>query len=95
MDEYAAKPEDKKLLDDIKDFCSQRQYDLVLFNKDVEDVFWGNQCADSEKLKKAEQFRMKNMINVVSESMLSSVSNSRHQSNILSILNKYFTRKAI
>lgn len=95
MDEYAAKPEDKKLLDDIKNFCLQRQYELVLFNKDVEDVFWGIQCTDSEKLKKAEQFRMKNLINSVGEDSLSSVPISRHQSNILSILDKYLTRKTI
>ena len=92
-DEYTVKPEDKKLLEDIKDYCSRQEYDLVLFTKDIEDVFWGNQCADTEKIKKATQFRMKNMIDSISEASLSSKIITRHQSNILSVLDKYLPRK--
>ena len=94
-DEYTVKPEDKKLLEEIKEYCSQKEYDLILFNKDVEDVFWGEQCQNTEKVKKARQFRMKNMIESVHESSLSSTIISRHQSNILHVLDKHLVRKAI
>ncbi len=67
---------------------------LVLFSKDIEDVFWGKQCADTEKIKKATQFRMKNKIDSISEASLSSKIITRHQSNILSVLDKYLPRKA-
>ena len=93
-DEDTIKPEDSKLLDNIKAFCIKQEYDLVLFNRDIEDVYWGKQCDDSSKVKLSAQFRMNNMINSVSESVLSSTSISRHQSNILTILDKYWTRKA-
>ena len=92
-DEYEIKPEDKQLLDEIKDYCSKQEYELVLFNRDIEDVFWGKQCADTEKIKKATQFRMKNMINSINEASLSSEVIARHQSNILSVLDKYLPRK--
>lgn len=92
-DEYAVKPEDKKLLEEITEYCSQQKYELVLFNKDIEDVFWGEQCSDTEKMKRARQFRMKNMIESVNKSSLSSTAITRHQSNILNVLNKYLTRK--
>ena len=92
-DEYAAKPEDKKLLEEIQEYCSQQEYDLILFDKDIEDVFWGEQCPNTEKVKKARQFKMKKLIESVDESSLSSTILARHQSNILNILNKHFTRK--
>lgn len=95
MDECAIKPEDKKLLEDIKAFCFENGYDLVLFNKDVEDVFWGQQVADKEKIQKAGQFRAKGKIADIRIDALSTIPNSRHQSNILTILDKYWTRKAI
>ena len=93
-DEYATKPEDQRLLNEIRDFCIKHEYDLVLFSKDIEDVFWGKQCADTEKIKKATQFRIKNMIDSISEASLSSKIITRHQCNILSILDKYLPRKA-
>ena len=93
-DEYAVKPEDKNLLEEIQEYCSQQDYDLILFNKDIEDVFWGEQCPNTEKVKKAKQFRMNNVIESVNESLLSSTKIIRHQSNILNVLDKHLARKA-
>ena len=92
-DNYTVKPEDRELLERIKAYCSQQNYDLVMFINDIEDVFWGEQCADTEKRKKAQQFRMKKMIDFVNETSLSSTDMTRHQSNILSVLDKHFVRK--
>lgn len=94
MDEYASKPEDMQLLEEIKAFCEQQDYDLVLFNKDVEDVYWGQQVKNTEKVKKASQFRENNMIANTRIESLSSNTFSRHQSNILSVFDKYWRRKA-
>lgn len=93
MDEYSVKPEDKQLLNEIKDYCEQQDYDLVLFNKDIEDVYLGQQVPNTEKVKMASQFRENNKITVVREESLSSFTLSRHQSNILNIFDKYWTRK--
>lgn len=95
MDEYSVRPEDKKLLDQIKDYCIEKGYDLVFFNKDIEDVYWRQQIPNTEKVEKAAQFRAKRIINNISIDAVSSTTISRHQSNILRILDKYWTRKVI
>ena len=83
-----------QLLEEIKAFCEQQDYDLVLFNKDVEDVYWGQQVKNTEKVKRASQFRENNMIANIRIESLSSNTFSRHQSNILSVFDKYWKRKA-
>lgn len=93
MDHIASSPEDVKLLDDIIKYCEQKKYDLVLFNNDIEDVFWGESVKDGEKVQKATMFRSNKRINEVSTSSLCASNPSRHKSNILNILKKYWTRK--
>lgn len=87
VDEYDTKPEDKEFLDRIKKHCDDNNYDFVFFSKDVEDVFWGNQVHDSEKVKKAAEFTKKKIINTISEDKLRYEIYVRHCSNLLNILN--------
>ena len=93
MDECHVKPEDNKLLDDIKAFCSQEMYELVLFNRDIEDVYWNYQVPKTEKIEKADQFKAKNLIANIPADTLSSITIPHHKSNILRILDKYWIRK--
>ena len=92
-DKISALPEDKKLLRDIKAYCKRMNYDLVLFNKDVEDVYWGEPIPDNKKVEKSIEFRIKNKIKDVDPLSLSATNITRHKSNILLILDKYWKRK--
>ena len=38
-DEYDRKPDDKKFLDDAKDYCCQKNYEFAWFCKDIERVY--------------------------------------------------------
>ena len=92
-DQVTAKPEDEKTLTEIKNYCHLNAYDLVLFNKDVEDVFWGKTVCNNEKVAKAAEYRRKQKITTVNEAYLSATRITRHKSNILTILDKYWIRK--
>ena len=92
VDNCNASPEDKKLLNDIQEFCTSNDFELVLFCRDIEDVYWGKQISDSEKVKMAESFKKQKKISSVSESNLRKDGYSLHSSNILTILDQYFLK---
>lgn len=82
-----------KLFNEIKTFCKNNEYDFVFFVKDVEDVFWGKQVHDDEKVECAAKFKRKQLVYEVEESKLTSSLLNQHCSNILIVLDKYWTRK--
>lgn len=93
VDDYEINPETKSLFDDITDYCAYNQYDFVFFTNDVEDVFLGQQISASEKVKMAEAFTRQKLIETIPEENLRSNSRRKHCSNILNILDKYWTKK--
>ena len=52
-----------------------------------------NSEKDRDKVKKAEEFSRKKMIETIKEERLRSLSERRHCSNILTVLDKYWTKK--
>ena len=93
VDDYEINSATKSLFDDIVNYCAYNQYDFVFFTNDVEDVFLGCQISDSEKVKMAEAFTRKKQIENVLEANLRSDIRRKHCSNILNVLDKYWTRK--
>lgn len=93
VDDYDVNPETKKLYDDIVNYCILNKYEFVFFTNDVEDVFLGKQVSDDEKVKRADGFTRKKRIESLIESNLRSNSRKKHCSNILNVLDKYWTRK--
>ncbi len=92
-DNYDLSYEDNLLFEKIKAYCGAMGFDFVFFCKDIEDFFWGEAVSDDEKLKKAEAFNRKGLINRVNDSSLCQCSKRKHCSNILNILDKYWVRK--
>lgn len=88
VDDYDTKPEDKACLEQIKKYCDDNAFDFVFFSKDVEDVFWGKQVPDNEKVKKAAEFVRKMLIYSVVEKKLRYETYIQHCSNLLNILEK-------
>lgn len=93
VDDYNKSAEAKTLFDTIEKYCKEHGYKLVFFNMDVEDVYLGAQVHKDEKVKKAEEFTRKKLIENVTEAQLRSNSFKQHTSNILNILDLYWTKK--
>ena len=94
VDNYQVSIEQNKLFESIKSFCTERNYELVLFCKDVEDVYWREQIQKNEKKMKAQEFIQKKLIVSVNEGDLRKDGLHRHGSNVLTILDKYMVPKA-
>lgn len=93
VDDYDINREDKNDYDNIKKFCEKNGYELVFFDKDVEDVYIGHTVSDSEKVRAVANFNRKKLINNVDEKMLKVDFHRKHGSNILKVLDKYWKRK--
>ncbi|MGN0436163.1 MAG: hypothetical protein ACI4D8_06020 [Wujia sp.] len=93
VDDYEISPEIKKLYDEIETYCNKKGYELVFFDKDVEDVYWGKSISNDEKVDKVAEFKRKQLINNVDEANLRVDYHKRHCSNILNVLDKNWRRK--
>ncbi len=93
VDDYNISAETQTLFDNIKHYCKENEYDFVFFYKDVEDVYLGSSVRDDEKVKRAEEFKRKKLIENVKEENLRSDTFRKHTSNILSILDLYWVKK--
>lgn len=92
-DDSASNPETKALFNEIQAFCRDNGYEFVYFCRDVEDVYLGDQVADTEKVRAVARFIRKRSINDVDESQLKRNDYKRHHSNILGVLDRYWVRK--
>ena len=92
VDDYDISSVTKQLFDEIEKYCETMNYDFVYFSRDVEDVFLGNQIHDSDKVKKAEEFNRKNLIDGVKKVNLNVKTKKRHCSNIMIVFDKYWNR---
>lgn len=93
VDDYDVSSETKALFDNIKKYCEANGYEFVFFKNNIEDVFLGNSVGDGDKVKKAEEFTRKKLINNVKEENLTAEEFKSHSSNILNVLDKYWKRK--
>lgn len=84
----------RREFNDIEAYCIRNNYELIWFNRDIEEVYIGERVSNSDKKKVAKQFRSRKQINTVKESSLSAtVETMPKKSNILNILKKYLTIK--
>ena len=93
VDDYDVSYDTQILFDNIKRYCSDNEYDFVFFCRDVEDVFLGRTVNDCEKVKCAEMFNRRKLIASLTDTNLCASGKHRHCSNILTVLDKYWTRK--
>lgn len=94
-DDYDSNPDDQKFLEEVKQYCDSKGYDLVWFCKDIEQVYIGKRVDDSQKKKEAAAFKAKQLINKVDQKRLLGDHYRISTSNIMKILdcNEELTRK--
>ncbi|MCM1302953.1 MAG: hypothetical protein NC306_02375 [Butyrivibrio sp.] len=94
-DQYERNMEHAAEFNDISQFCAGKNYDLIWFCHDVEEVFLGKRISDSEKVSEASSFRRKKKIEEIPGDKLSCKEKRMCTSNILSVLDKYLQRKQV
>lgn len=92
-DQYERNADHAKELNTIRRYCEENHYELIWFCHDIEEVFLGKKISDSEKVQEAGAFSSKNKIAKIEEERLSRSAVHTHASNILSVLDKYLSRK--
>lgn len=92
-DDYDSKPEDAEFLANAKRYCVEKKYDFIWFCKDIERVYIGKKVDDSQKKKESATFKAKKLIDAVDESKLVVNDYRANTSNIMSVIDKYLSRK--
>lgn len=85
-DEYDSKKEDRKFLEDARNFCRENGHAFIWFCKDVEQVYLGKRVNDSQKKKEAANFKAKNRIAEIGANHLGEESYRTGRSNIMKVL---------
>lgn len=78
----------------IKVYCDSLNYDFVWFCRDVEEVFLHKRIDKSEKVNEAKRFSRLSDLGKATESSLSANSTTQYKSNLISVLDRFMTRKA-
>lgn len=86
-------PEARQELEEIRGFCDTNKFDFVFFCRDVEEVFCGSRIPSTAKIRCIEQFKRNHTIQTVEADHLQCEQYHIHCSNILNVLDKYWTRK--
>ncbi len=94
-DDYEINPDHEKEFREISAHCQQYGYDLIWFCHEVEEVFIGSRVVDSQKVKKAAEFRKNNRIREIKPERISVPERRSCTSNIMNILDKYLERNNI
>ena len=92
-DDYDCNPEDIQFLKSAKRYCNDREYDLIWFCKDIEQVYLGSRIANTQKKEKAATFKAKKSITQIQTDLLLYSSYRIGTSNILCVLDNYLMRK--
>ena len=92
-DDYDISPEDRTLLEQIRQYCKKKGYEFIFFCKDVEDVYCGKRIPDTQKIKAIKQFRSTHAIAKTNPKLLEKEQYQPHCSNILNVLNKFWAMK--
>lgn len=92
-DDYDISSDSNELLNKIREHCESNNYEFIFFCKDIEDVYWGQKVQKTKKISEAGRFRSSKSIEKVNEKLLQRGQYQAHCSNILNVLDQYFTRK--
>ena len=85
---FESNPNHKRELDDIMKYCKEKNYELVWFCHDVEEVFWEQSVNDNVKKNVSIKFKTRKQINKVDEKKLRSEKMRKGYSNILCVLDR-------
>lgn len=88
-DDWNTDPDRERELSEVVCYCESKQYEMIWFCRDIEEVFWGSRVASSDKRDYAKRFRSNSMINDLPITRLNKETMSIGFSNILQILDKY------
>ncbi len=88
-DDWNTNQDRSRELEDVREYCADKKYDLVWFCRDVEEVFWGERVSSSDKKERAKKFRANSKIDTLTQDCIKSETFGLGKSNILIILNKY------
>jgi len=92
-DDCFSNPVDKKFLEDIRSFCETKEYELVWFCKDIEQVYLNVKVPNTKKKDEAVRFRKNNLINGIDSELLENDVIKNRASNVLRVLDKYLKRR--
>lgn len=94
VDDVSFNPSNKKLNEDIENFCKENNYLSAWFYIDIEEVFLGESVNKKLKKESAERFLRENQVTKIDVNKLcrQDIVN-KGTSNILFILDKYLTKK--
>lgn len=93
-DKFDTNPDDNRLNSKITEYCNTKNYDIVWFCRDIEDVIWGKPVSDSEKQLHAQKFIINKYSSSISETKLNQQPFQKKKSNFLKVFDKYLTRSA-
>ena len=92
-DSFESRPEDKEFFDKISNYCNENGYNHVWFCHDVEEVFIGAKVSSNNKVKMAGTFKQKKRISTIDECKLKSKVMKSGCSNVLTVFDKYLSKK--
>ena len=93
-DDCAINHTTQQAYNEISSYCKEHCYELVFFNRNVEEVFWKKEINNCDKTDLAARFARNKMIKTIEENSLRAFEPIRPcSSNILTILDKFFKRK--
>lgn len=78
-----------EILETVKKYCKDNEYQFVWFCKDVEHVYLGKQVADSQKKKESVRFKTNRLIKKVDYKNLVAQTYKIKTSNIMKVLDSY------
>ena len=88
-DDYDAKPEDFRFLEDAEKCCSSKGYEFVWFCRDIEQVYLGKRIEDKQKKSESAKYKAKKEIKNIDKNSLSTDILQQGTSNIMKVLAKY------
>ncbi len=91
-DNWDTDHERKRELEEVRKYCTEQGYEFIWFCRDIEEVFWGHQIHNSDKIEKAKKFRSKNRVDLIPADNISKQKIKIGCSNIISVLNKHLKR---
>ena len=92
-DDLFINPDRKREFETIKEYCLREDTELIWFCRDIEEVFWGERIAASDKVTYASRFKTQNRIAEIDKDKLCANRVTTKTSCILSVLKKYLDKK--
>lgn len=92
-DDFEINMEHRKAMEKIDQFCRKNAYELIWFCHDVEEVYLGERVSDDVKVREAEKFKRSKKIESVLPVNLTQPKEKKCSSNIMTVLDKYLSRK--